>query len=437
MVISSYGAGAHPLISSGGSDGFDVAGAAPYSHIALIGIDFQGPGATGIWLDCPGTDYLIENCVVQGYGDNIDVMTAAPNTGQAQMSNVTIRRSVIKYSNGQGKSQGMYAYGVVNLKLDGNVFYHNGWSDDGTTVPLSIRSHDAYTDATTNLVATNNIFADASSFGLTVSADNTGDTTNPDIENNLFAGDTNSLTFGAGGPNAISGGIVRGNVFTQIGRSIGGSPQAYGIDLGSSSNMLIEGNLFFNNPEGGTTFLVHLGDRNGYSNITIRNNVANNWNGGFIWIAGANYQNVSITGNIIQDSAYGTQGIVTIAAPDPQVVFSNNTYYTTAPTNKWFTSDGGTTFETLAQWAAATGETGATAGPAQFVNPNATVGSYAASIGVGTTMEDFLRATLAQSKTNWQTQLTAQSILSYLKAGFSLVGGTSSPSTTAPATSQP
>ena len=315
------------------------------------GLNFQGTGDSGIRIYQPGSGYLIEDCVINGYSDNMDVMCPAGST----LSNVSIRRSVIEYSSGQGKSQGLYAYGITNLLLEGDLFYHNGWSADGTTVPPTIRSHNVYTDAIKNLIAKDNIFADASSFGLTVSGDNTGDTINPLIENNLFVGDGNSLTLGVLQVLPTPSPAERSQEMssTQIGRIINGVTQAYGIDLGSSRNMTISNNLF----------LQQVGCWNNLSSFTwATHRVTATSQFRTMWLTTGVMDQSGSTDRIIQERAghgkrnsgfavfVGLESSATRRHRTRRLLISNNTYYSNAATSSWFSNDSGATLESFAQW---------------------------------------------------------------------------------------
>ena len=90
-------------------------------------------------------------------------------------------------------------------------------------------NHDAYTDTTTNLIAKGNTFENASAFGLTVSASGSSshETVNPVVEYNLFVGDGNGMTFGAGGKYAIQW-------CCHPQQRLYGNRRAIGIDIGES-----------------------------------------------------------------------------------------------------------------------------------------------------------------------------------------------------------
>ena len=55
-----------------------------------------------------------------------------------------------------------------------------------------------------------------------------------------------------------------------------------------------------------------------------------------------------------------------------------------------------------------------------YPDPNRTVGSFSASIGLSSTTDGFLAAALGQSKDNWNQTLTANAVNTYIRQGFGL-----------------
>ena len=64
--------------------------------------------------------------------------------------------------------------------------------------------------------------------------------------------------------------------------------------------------LFVNRSAADANNLLNLGSSLGYSNVTIQNNVAYNWNQSYIDLGASAYNNVSIQGNTFQDTLYGS-----------------------------------------------------------------------------------------------------------------------------------
>ncbi len=425
MLISSYGTGARPTISESGNDQALAFYGATTSHIALSGIDFVGQGAGyGIHIYTPGTDYLVENCVIEGFNDNI---VAEPDTTLSQVgpSNVRIRGSQIldAYNASGPKSQGLFAADVDGMVLEYNVLDHNGWKT-GVQTP-DIYSHNAYLDDMTHLTIRSNVFSNASSFGLLVRSENAPSATQHVlIEDNLFVGDGNGMSIGArtGYGTWLTYGAVdvtiRNNVLTEIGRALGGTDQSYGIDLGSINGGLITNNLLFNKPNAGTSFGIRLVADTPSQNVTISGNVIYNWNNGFIEMGTGPLTNIVVTANVLQDNLYGSALQVTDGAINSQVKYSNNRYFSNAAASRWFLANNGSLSYT--NWISASRETGAVQGRYVFSDASRTVESYSALIGGSNTVSSLLAAERSQSKVTWRSELAAESIISYLDQGFGI-----------------
>ena len=425
MLVSSYGTGARPIISeSNSNNGLNVYGATT-SHVAFVGIHFVGQGAgMGIFLYTPGNDFLIENCVIEGFLDNI---VAEPDTTISNVgpSNVRIRGSQIldAYNASGPKSQGLFACAVDGMLLEYNVLDHNGWKT-GAQTP-DIYSHNAYLDDMTNLTIRSNVFSNASSFGLLVRSENAPSATQHVlIENNLFAGDGNGMSIGARTGDGVwltYGAVdvtIRNNVLTEIGRVIGGADQSYGIDLGSINGGLITGNVLYNKSDAGTSFGIRLVANTASQNVTISDNVIYNWNQGYIEMGTGPLTNIVVTGNVLRDNLYGSAMEVSDGAVNPQVKYSNNTYFSNAATSNWFSINDAPVAYT--KWLSSSGETGAS--QVQFVFPDAsrTVESYSALIGGSNTLSSLISSERLQSQATWNPQLAAVSIVTYLDQGFGI-----------------
>ncbi len=425
MLISSYGTGARPTISESGNDAALAFYGATTSHIALSGINLVGQGAGyGIYIYTPGTDYLIEDALVEGFQENI---VAEPDTTISNVgpSNVRIRGSQIldAYNASGQKSEGLFAAAVDGMVLEYNVLDHNGWKT-GAQTP-DIYSHNAYLDDMTHLTIRSNIFSNASSFGLLVRSENAPSATQHVlIENNLFVGGANGMSIGArtgDGAWLTYGAVdvtVRNNVLTEIGRALDGADQSYGIDLGSINGGLITNNLLFNKPNAGTSFGIRLVADTPSQNVTISNNVIYNWNQGCIEMGTGPLTKILVTGNVLQDNLYGSALQVTDGAVNPQVKYSNNTYFSNAAAGKWFSVKHA--FASYTTWVSTSGETAAKQLRFEFPNAARTVERYSALNGGASTVSSLLDSERLQSQANWRPELAAESIISYLDRGFGI-----------------
>ncbi len=74
---------------------------------------------------------------------------------------------------------------VNHLTIEGNVFDHNGWNEDVSSACATMYNHNMYLNAN-GLVIRDNIIARASSMGIKMRSDSTGDADDLVFENNLF-----------------------------------------------------------------------------------------------------------------------------------------------------------------------------------------------------------------------------------------------------------
>lgn len=391
VVIGAYGTGARPTLLTGNNSAF-IAGGAPLYNVDIIGLKMfpnarSGNGPDGISVDSKVSNFLLEDCDIQGYRNNIVFQKY-----YGAMSNVTIRRSNISNSwSANAHSEGLFADGVSGLVLQDNVFNHNGWNTAAGGW-MTIFNHDVYVYATcSNFVATNNIFANASNFGLEARAGGI-------VDNNIFYNDADGLEFGmVDGASVTPGGVsgeVIGNYFT--GSHMIGS-QTYGgaLLLGNinSRGVRVTSNIFANNTVGKVAAIqlgVGAGNSNGnaavgLNNVSITNNIVYNWYEG-LWIqpglrvGGTGpwaLNGLNITGNNFQQVKSNSTGAVYPGM------------YNVRPS-----AAGG------------------------FSNPNRSVGSYATTIGLGSSADAFFAAAGAQSSQNWKTSLTAAGALGYIRGGF-------------------
>ena len=222
IVIGAYGSGPRPTVATGSGRAL-VTGSNTYrtvNHLAIMGIRFYADardpdsptyrtssGDEGIRITSATDDLLIEDCCVEGYTTNVNLYQY-----YGRISNVRIRRSQIldSYST-TAHSQGLFAYGVDGLTLDGNVFDHNGWNTSVAGAGQTMYNHDAYIkENVTGFTARGNLFANAASHGMQARAGG-------NVENNVFLNDPIGLSFGLvnGSPVKAGGvsGSVRDNVF--------------------------------------------------------------------------------------------------------------------------------------------------------------------------------------------------------------------------------
>ncbi|MBN2573325.1 MAG: hypothetical protein JXP73_02055, partial [Deltaproteobacteria bacterium] len=96
--------------------------------------------------------------------------------------------------------------------------------------------------------------------------------------------------------------------------------------------------------------------------------------------------------------------------------YKGNRYFSSAAAGSWFCI-GGT--GTLDAWKAASGEVDAVALPAlTFPDPDRSIETYAATLGLGSTLQSYLDVALRQTRLNYDAHLGAPAINDYIRAGF-------------------
>ena len=55
-----------------------------------------------------------------------------------------------------------------------------------------------------------------------------------------------------------------------------------------------------------------------------------------------------------------------------------------------------------------------------YSDPNRTLGTYAAHLGIGNTFADFMDAALQQERGRWNSDLEAEAVINYIREGFDL-----------------
>jgi len=387
MLISSYGAGARPLIKTN----FDIAigslnggaSAGKGDFIALVGIelypytrdpsspDFVTPSSDqyGTRFLNPITWFLIEDCKFSFYAYNVDF--DASSTGSASI--VSIRRNIVvdAYSN-LHFAEGIYVDGIVNRLYEENLFDHNGWNTSVSGAGPLVYNRNVYDQFTNKpgilpngpAIFRGNISARSSSEGAQIRPGGT-------ISNNLF--DSNPIGFDIGhrlsdGAPLITSATASNNVVLKSDDMDSSNPRGIGIEIMNASG-------------GGIQVM---------NNIIAHAASANPTNA-YAFILDPNTSGVSVTGNIIYDWNYGIldQGTGNITSPN------------------------------------ATNLTG-------YPNPNLSVETYDATLGGPGTLADFLTRARGQSKDNWNTALMAAAVNNYIKTGFGITATTSPSSTTPP-----
>ena len=453
LVIGSYGSGARPMIKAGNRTAFEAAGG-DVDHLVIQGIHLsahtrdpnaggfsRSTGSYGIRFVAQTDGLLIEDTVIDQFTNNILLQ----GFGGTQ-NNVKIRRSIITDAYGlEGKSQGLYATDVNGLLLEENVFDHNGWNGQVSGAGATALSHNAYIAADcNNFTARGNIFSDASSHGLQARAGGT-------VVDNLFLRNPIHLSFGTvSGSEIKPGGVtgtVDGNVMLET-KPIGSGMRGWAIDLGNTKSATVRDNIVAHEGSRVSSAAINIGYGSnvsnassgvGVNNLLIENNVIYDWAQGVSLSGGlkpggsgyTSLNNLTIRNNEFQDFNWQYHHIVShwMPASTAEEHWSGNKYYEDASTAEWFGIQGNRV--SLDSWRSRLEPTAQNV-KISYAAPNRSIGTYAATIGAGSTLQSFMAEARKQTDGNWRSNLTARAVNGYIRAGFNKSGTSESGGTTTP-----
>lgn len=441
MVIASYGASMdRPRIENSGEHFIDHNGRTR-NHLTLVGLfftdysldvdgpDYDGAG-TGLLRYVGGGDaLLIEGCyfrhsqiVVQSFESEL-------------YSNVELRRNIMERAFSAGscvegnpngnheiRPQGIFTGGVQNLLFEENVFDHNGWSPNlEPAACATIYNHNIYLSNTNGLTIRNNLIARASSMGIKLIAAMTpGSTSDVLIEGNFITEGEIGISIGgnAEGPYRFLNSTIRGNVFSDIGRTL---PTTRGLawilDIISNDQTLVEDNLFLNNrsPEFGNMYGIRLGG-GGTRGVTVSNNVFFRLKSRAIDVTGSS-ESITFDQNEFVDPEFSSCLIHARSGLDG-FTFTSNEYFSSAEADAWFCTGEGSRRTGFSDWVTLSGETGSALSAVPYSDPERSLESYAATLGIEATLDAFLEEAREQSRMNWRNEYGATALVDHVREGF-------------------
>lgn len=427
IYISAYGSGARPQINSGTGTGFFTYanGSRRINNVILSSISFfadtynhsNGNGATaGIRLTCPGDGILIEDVLVRGYKDNV-VFDAV----SASLTNVTLRRSVIVDAHagsgvGNGHSQGVYVGpNQGNITIEQNVFDHNGWRP-GVSSDRTYYNHNIYTQTGSHAVIRGNIVSRAAFYGVKLNGTGT-------VEGNLFIRNSESVYL-------ESAATVQKNVITEA-VDMPAAGWGVGINTQKSPQATIRDNLVTKLLSAGAAGVagVQLFNNGTPFRGTVESNVVYNWRNGLLNMTpGAGTGSVTIRNNELQMTASDTAaGDHRSGSAQSTFVYSGNKYAAGTRTSSANRVSG--SFQSLSQWVAKTGESGASYQQISYPDPSRDIPRYAASVNAGSTTESFISAARGMARTSYNPAITASAASSWIWQGFGRNVGAPIPAT--------
>lgn len=430
MVVASYGESRErPMIKTDGATALLICCRAA-SNVAFLDLDFyaytRDPDSPDYRADAVGKASISICC---GSGENLlfeGIRTRfyanlVLQTGEGHPRNVEFRRNVV-YGNyptpGGGHSQGLYASHIQGLLVEENVFDQNGWHPDIEGAEATMFNHNMYLSAGSDLVVRGNIFARASSMGVKMRSDRSGDYQRLTFEDNLFY--DGEIGMGVGGntdePYRFVDTEVRDNVYLETGKSTPtGRDFAWMLELSDHRDLVVTGNYFLHQPwhTNGYGIYVHSGTQ---ENVQIENNFIYDVQGRGIWLdPEPGWSEVSVVGNTIQAGNLDAP-MIRHRGPFEPVFYADNIYFTGASANAWFRVDGDRlSFE---QWLERSSEQGASVQEISYPDPERRLGDYHGSLGREATSEAFLEQAREQSKFNWRVEYTSAAVNDYLRAGF-------------------
>ena len=355
------------------------------------------------------------------------------NKGDA-CGNITIRRSLF-YKN--YARVGSHTSGVAIFIADGvifkeNILYHNGWliqnktGDQGATEEgqATYFNHNMYLSKLKNTVIENNLILEGAAAGVKITSDATAATDNVRIENNLFLGGTIGTNIGNNYddvPNRFKNIVITNNVFTDIGwsrptnRAVAWYTYNDGWDIGEfTNNLLIHQNNALNTNCKGIYF--SNGDIN---DVDISNNTIYGLDNGVGLDFGNAYldaSNVTVDNNIVQmPSTYKY-----IAR-----LYFDNTGMISFTDNRLYSADGSDSFYFISSpvdyttWQSSTGDNSVIE-QVSFVDNTRSIETYNASVGGTATIQAFIDACVAKDRYNWNTDYDADTVNTWLRAGFTV-----------------
>ena len=405
QVIGTYGSGARPIIDSGVTEGFVTFGGTghPINDVAITGLNFVANtyngkngsfSTTGIRLTRQGTNWLIENCRIDGYKD--DITLDADGTG---ISNFTLRRSEVLDSYvasskvGNGESQGIYiGQSTTNAVIEQNVIDHDGWKAGVAGANATEFNHDIYVHAgASNTTIDGNIISQASLCGVVLRSTGT-------VENNV-------IIRCPVGIQADASGTISGNVILDGTDLEGTSGGATGIEV-EGSNINITNNTIAHELSSAKYHVTGIRIDSGVKNATISGNLIYDWQQS---INNDGTSNITIKNNVLQDTDTTAPLLAQVpAANTSQYHYSGNIYGT--PRSDVNQLDNKNV--TLSSWISATKETGAKSEILRYAN---------AKIDVASSFTTWINSERSQTQASWNSSLAASSVISLIDSGFKIV----------------
>ncbi len=414
-VVGAYGRSVErPVIRSVEGHAFsrrDARGGGEVSHLAIVGVRFEAGGgvggASGMWWLGAGADLLIEDCVFAGGANGIVLQG-----GGGRLTGVRVRRSIVADVGERfGHAQGLYAWGVDGLLIEGCVF------DGGDVAPDPDRRLVHVGSDNTGVVVRENLIARSPGDGVLLASGGV-------IEGNVVAMCPRAITLGGGAEDPLTHrygvtGEVVGNVVLDCGRGIT-------VENIGERGAVIEDNTLVR----GEGWGVSLGEGGegeaaagvGRHRVRVVRNTVYAWGVGLrVPEAGAGQAQ---DGHLVEANQFVgvDEGSVLVELRGGARVASfGGNVYGGGGGERSMAIDG----EWLGRhdWARRVGETDALGAAPAYVEPGRSLATYNASLGGAGTVGGLLAGARRQSRASWREGYTAAAVGAYIRDGFGLAPG--------------
>ena len=293
-------------------------------------------------------------------------------SGGGKFVDIVVRRNIIENSYSEkNHSQGMYA-GKSSLMLEENVFYHNGWykqqvdsGNEKAEGQATMFNHNTYFPKSEDTIFRKNIFISSSSMHNKFTADSKSEdgydsiqAKNIVVDSNVYIG--GEVGISAGGNTDYGTGhrwqnmTISNNIMFAIGqdqptnRTLGWYIDATDWDRG-----VICGNYLLHNNNAEVTNLKGIALSGHSSDVTVKNNLVTGLinestapNAAALLLAGDEYKNIQVEGNLVQLKNSKLRPIRANSLEG--ISFKNNTYFSNAEMDSWFRV--GTTDYNFSDW---------------------------------------------------------------------------------------
>lgn len=441
LVIGAYGdvSEARPKLNTGSQSGVVMDYHANINYVSVFDLECEAdrhnpdnsnfdPNITdcmGVNATSQGSNWLIEGCRFSWYNSGMVIQ----NIHNQPIQDVKIRRCVIDNCyNRSGFEQGMYYYDVDGLLIEeclidrvakipgvseGSIFDHAVYFQNGS---------DQAGRAGDNTTFRNNIVARSDGIQMREGGR---------CLNNLFVRTWIAIQLG-GGNDATPGGVVvkcDDNVILDGDDINDSNPRGWGIkalNINGSGSSSVSNNIVANNTLGDFPFPYQFdansnfdnGHRSQIRNLTISGNKSYGWGGTQMFFEGARFENVLVENNMLESNqewaviSHNNQDAMSEFTADNNVFWNN-----TGDEQRMFVAGGNTDKDGWVRYLGSA--SGNQVAQADFVDPTRDLNRYDREVlGGNGDLDMIINRLKEQRKGNWLSDLTTNSINSWVRDGF-------------------